>query len=332
MTGDWAILADYSGVAQILGRAATTPLSWAVLLFAFALWLMVPPSSRWRRAAAIVLGAVGVGLSASLFPPLATVAERSVFWILSGITLLAAGATVAARSPVYSAVWFALSLLTTAGLFLISGAQFLGAATVIVYAGAIVVTILFVLMLAQPRGNAVYDRISWGTYPAATASLAGAALVGLLTLTTAGLVGDDRSSLDDALAQFVDDEGQPRIAPELVRGSRFGVDSATGRPTFWIELAEPVAKLSEISEFELQIALGENQVVTRQPQEYEVELLLGDVLGEDHVARLGGELLGRHLVSVEVAGVLLLVALVGAVAIVIQGRAPQPRDGGPADA
>ena len=37
-----------------------------------------------------------------------------------------------------------------------------------------------------------------------------------------------------------------------------------------------------------------------------------------HVARLGGELFGRHLIAVEVAGTLLLVALVGAAAIVAQ--------------
>jgi NADH:ubiquinone oxidoreductase subunit 6 (subunit J) len=37
------------------------------------------------------------------------------------------------------------------------------------------------------------------------------------------------------------------------------------------------------------------------------------------VARLGGELFGRHLVAVEAAGVLLLVALIGAIAVVSRG-------------
>ena len=44
-----------------------------------------------------------------------------------------------------------------------------------------------------------------------------------------------------------------------------------------------------------------------------------DLLAENHVARLGGELFGRHLLAVEVAGVLLLVALVGSIAIVSRG-------------
>jgi NADH:ubiquinone oxidoreductase subunit 6 (subunit J) len=44
-----------------------------------------------------------------------------------------------------------------------------------------------------------------------------------------------------------------------------------------------------------------------------------DLLAENHVARLGGELFGRHLLAVEVAGVLLLVALIGSIAIVSRG-------------
>jgi NADH:ubiquinone oxidoreductase subunit 6 (subunit J) len=42
----------------------------------------------------------------------------------------------------------------------------------------------------------------------------------------------------------------------------------------------------------------------------------GDPLAADQVARLGGELFGRHLLAVEAAGVLLLVALVGSIAVV----------------
>ena len=43
----------------------------------------------------------------------------------------------------------------------------------------------------------------------------------------------------------------------------------------------------------------------------------------DEVARLGAELFGRHLFAVEVAGVLLLVALVGSIAVVSRGEATE---------
>jgi NADH-quinone oxidoreductase subunit J len=61
-------------------------------------------------------------------------------------------------------------LLGTAGLLLLAGAQFLAIATVVVYAGAILVTFLFVLMLAQPEGRAAYDRVSFESLLAAVAT------------------------------------------------------------------------------------------------------------------------------------------------------------------
>lgn len=52
---------------------------------------------------------------------------------------------------------FALVVLSTCGLFLLLGAPFLSAATVIIYAGAIIVTFLFVIMLSQQAGPSGAD-------------------------------------------------------------------------------------------------------------------------------------------------------------------------------
>jgi NADH-quinone oxidoreductase subunit J len=147
-----------------------------------------------------------------------------------------------------------LSLLGTAALFLCQGAQFLGVATVVVYAGAILVTFLFVLMLANPSGQAHYDRMSW---EALLSAGAGALLVGILTAVLAGPIGD-----------------APGVA-----------------------VIEPA---------DLPPVVGE-----------------ADVLDERHMAALGAQLFGKHLVAIEVAGTLLLVALVGAVAITAHGKAAQ---------
>ena len=89
-------------------------------------------------------------------------AATLVFWILRrSPSWSAAVCTVTFRSPVYCAVWFAMTLTGTAGIFMVQGAQFLAVATIVVYAGAILVTFLFVLMLASPEGDAYYDRVSW---------------------------------------------------------------------------------------------------------------------------------------------------------------------------
>src|SRR5262249_35775112 len=154
----------------------------ATLLLAVGIWLMLPSGRTWGRAAGTLAVVIGLGLFVAREPHLGDWISNSVFFILAGGTVLSAVATVTFRSPVYSAIWFALSLLGTAGLFLFQGAQFLGVATIVVYAGAILVTFLFVLMLAQPAGTASYDRLSWAPRLSA---LTGAIVVGILTSTAA---------------------------------------------------------------------------------------------------------------------------------------------------
>ena len=65
------------------------------------------------------------------------------FYVFSLAAVVGGLLTVTSRNPIYSALWFASVVLSTAGLFLLAGAPFLAAGTVIVYAGAIVVTFLF---------------------------------------------------------------------------------------------------------------------------------------------------------------------------------------------
>src|SRR5207247_1677549 len=75
----------------------------------------------------------------------------------AGIAVVGAFLRSAQRNPVHAALAFALVVLATCGLFLLQAAPFLMAATTIVYAGAIVVTFLFVIMLAQQGGPSDAD-------------------------------------------------------------------------------------------------------------------------------------------------------------------------------
>jgi NADH-quinone oxidoreductase subunit J len=218
----------------------------ATLLGGLSMWLMLPRVHRFGRPLGAVLGAVSVGLFASRLPALGDWLTAGVFWLLAGITIIAAAATVTFRNPVYCAIWFALSLLGTAGIFLYQGAQFLGVATIVVYAGAILVTFLFVLMLANPEGHARYDRLGWEPM---LASFTGALMVGILTVN---------------VSMAFQRAGSTEVAHPSVTTDR----------------------------------------------------LTTNVLASEHMAHLGRELFSRHLIAVEVAGTLLLVALVGCVAII----------------
>jgi NADH-quinone oxidoreductase subunit J len=72
------------------------------------------------------------------------------FYIIASVSVLTAIGVVAARNPVHSAVFLVLCFLNVAGIFVMLGAEFLAVVQVIVYTGAILVLVLFVLMLVDP--------------------------------------------------------------------------------------------------------------------------------------------------------------------------------------
>jgi len=73
--------------------------------------------------------------------------ETFVFLVAAAICLAGAIGVVASRNPVHSALSLVATLFGVAVLFVAQEANFLGAVQVIVYAGAIVVLFLFVIML-----------------------------------------------------------------------------------------------------------------------------------------------------------------------------------------
>lgn len=103
--------------------------------------------------------------------------EVVLFLIFSTIAVVAGGLLITQSNPVHAALSFALVVLSTCGLFLLQAAPFLMAATIIVYAGAIVVTFLFVIMLAQQTGPSDADQRSREPF---LATFAGFILLGSL--------------------------------------------------------------------------------------------------------------------------------------------------------
>lgn len=73
--------------------------------------------------------------------------EESVFYILAVTSVACALGVVAARSPIYSAVSLVACLFAAAGIYALLAAHLLAILQILVYAGAIVVLILFVIML-----------------------------------------------------------------------------------------------------------------------------------------------------------------------------------------
>src|SRR6516165_9169132 len=79
------------------------------------------------------------------------------FYGLAILALLGALGTVSAKSPIRGAMGLLLMIVSIAGLFLALHAQFLAAIQLIVYAGAIVVLFIFVIMLLGPSASPSKD-------------------------------------------------------------------------------------------------------------------------------------------------------------------------------
>ena len=76
-------------------------------------------------------------------------AEVLVFDILGVIAVIAALGVITLRNPVHSAVALVVTFVNLAGIFVLLRAEFLGAVQIIVYTGAILVLMLFVIMLVH---------------------------------------------------------------------------------------------------------------------------------------------------------------------------------------
>jgi NADH-quinone oxidoreductase subunit J len=69
------------------------------------------------------------------------------FGLIAAVVILSAVFVIAARNPVHSVLWLILAFFSSAGLFVLIGAEFLAMLLVVVYVGAVAVLFLFVVMM-----------------------------------------------------------------------------------------------------------------------------------------------------------------------------------------
>lgn len=107
--------------------------------------------------------------------------EFAFFGLASLLVLLGGLATVAARNPIRGAMGLLTSIVGIAGLYLMLSAEFLAAIQILVYAGAVVILFLFVIMLLGPSATSPRDaRTAVPRYVGA--GVLGASSIGALAL------------------------------------------------------------------------------------------------------------------------------------------------------
>jgi NADH-quinone oxidoreductase subunit J len=143
---------------------------------------------------------------------------QAYFFACAAMAVAGALFTVIAKNPIRGAMGLLLTILSIAGLYLALHAQFLAAIQLIVYAGAIVVLFLFVIMLLGPSATPPSDKRGQ-VVRTAGAVIFGAAGLGAMSLLvrTAPPIAKGRM-LADAPSDFggVDAFGQTLFTQGLV--------------------------------------------------------------------------------------------------------------------
>jgi NADH-quinone oxidoreductase subunit J len=84
-----------------------------------------------------------------------------LFYILSALSIISALLVVFSKVPIYSVLWLVICFFTIAGHYIMLNAQFLAIVHIIVYAGAIMVLFLFVVMLLNLNKENEQHKNSW---------------------------------------------------------------------------------------------------------------------------------------------------------------------------
>jgi NADH-quinone oxidoreductase subunit J len=149
---------------MLLGAAELGALGFLLIPIALgflAVYLLLPRPKPLPTMLGWLAAGTTLAIAAALATSLGAVDPKSLlFFVFSALAVGFGGCLVTLRNPVYAALSFAMVVLSTCGLFLLQAAPFLMAATIIVYAGAIIVTFIFVIMLAQQQGASDADARS----------------------------------------------------------------------------------------------------------------------------------------------------------------------------
>ncbi|WP_162056092.1 NADH-quinone oxidoreductase subunit J family protein [Pontibacter pamirensis] len=101
--------------------------------------------------------------------------SESLFFFLASLTLLCALMVVISKNPVHSVLFLIITFFTISGHYILLNAQFLAAVNIIVYAGAIMVLFLFVIMFLN-MGKESEKEVKTSTLSKIAGTIAGGLL------------------------------------------------------------------------------------------------------------------------------------------------------------
>jgi NADH-quinone oxidoreductase subunit J len=111
--------------------------------------------------------------------------DQVLFYALAAIAIISAVITIVARNAMYSVLSLVVTFFTLAGLYLLLNAEFVAVVHIIVYAGAIMVLFLFVVMMLNLNTtNSIVTNTTTNKVMAGLAGLAMASILGYASWST----------------------------------------------------------------------------------------------------------------------------------------------------
>ncbi len=281
----------------------------ACLAGAFGLFLVMRPHQQGTRAFGALVGAGAVGgimlMILKALPDDSAIPYLEIFFGLGSVA--GAARLITHPRPVFAAIYFVVVVVCSAGLFLIMQAEFMAFALIIVYAGAILITYLFVLMLAQEAsaspGEQEYDLIPRDPIAALVVGFVLLASIGDALLSNEGGVKppDNPQLIEERYTERWEIlQGMPkqleRVAEDIGKSTGMSVSPSS----MVIEGGRAYLTLTDESE---------NSTTPDVRHQIEYEYL------PTNTQEVGWELVAGFPVSLEMAGVILLMAMFGAVVL-----------------
>ncbi len=246
-----------------------TPFYLAAAIAAAGLLMVLRPGRAALRRSGAVIGLAGFGLllaqALTLAGPASGGPSTPFFLAFSAIGVIAAVRVITHPRPVFAALYFILTVIAAAAIFLMLEAEFLAFALIIVYAGAILITYLFVLMLANQSPEDEIGRIGADDYDRIPREPMAATLLGFFLVAALG------SGIERASTLAVEHEA-----------------------------------IATVRSIEAQAAA--TQMLSRTADAHAA-------MDIDNVQMVGVALVSQYPASLELAGVILLMAMFGAVVL-----------------
>ncbi|RPG21868.1 MAG: hypothetical protein CBB69_001445 [Phycisphaera sp. TMED9] len=286
----------------------------ACVVGAIGLYLIMRPHRKATRIVGTIAGAGAVAfIMVKVLEGLAADAAVPILEVVFGLAAIAGAARMVTHPrPVFAAIYFVVVVVSSAGMFLLMDAEFMAFSLIIVYAGAILITYLFVLMLAQDAtstaGEALYDRIPREPLAALVVGFVLLAVLSDAFLLVDGGVRPDAPGMTPSLSSVEEDrwmvlDGLPIQLEETV--AEILATDSTAAAEFTIERIDGRAIRFDGTHASVDVKIADESR----------NLVLPVSAMPTNAQLVGWSLVATFPVSLEVAGVILLMAMFGAVVL-----------------